>query len=296
VIHRRTSRLADESDQKFNNNNNNRSNTGQSSATVTLSSSFQSQLNYMRKDDVQVLRKERDHLMDKMGDMEAEVLASRIKESKLQDLLSELRQTKADLETQLKFALSQKSELSRLRDINLFVDDSTNSQNDNKLNRPKTEDVQSNSVISPIVKNLTSSSSSSSASTTTFQPIPLKPQTTTNKEFHKSSINDDHLTLSTSSSSVVKQMKDELNAIGRLDGLISNPNSKLNKTRVPDSKKIAAILLETNIIELQRHLLTITVQNQVSFSIKITSCSFSFILKCHCFFLVAMKIDENYAK
>lgn len=273
MIHRRTSRLADESDQKFNNNNNNnRSNTGQSSATVTLSSSFQSQLNYMRKDDVQVLRKERDHLMDKMGDMEAEVLASRIKESKLQDLLSELRQTKADLETQLKFALSQKSELSRLRDINLFVDDSTNSQNDNKLNRPKTEDVQSNSVISPIVKNLTSSSSSSSASTTTFQPIPLKPQTTTtNKEFHKSSINDDHLTLSTSSSTVVKQMKDELNAIGRLDGLISNPNSKLNKIRVPDSKKIAAILLETNIIELQRHLLTITVQNQVSFSIKITS-------------------------
>jgi hypothetical protein len=275
VIHRRTSRLADESDQKFNNNNNNnnRSNTGQSSATVTLSSSFQSQLNYMRKDDVQVLRKERDHLMDKMGDMEAEVLASRIKESKLQDLLSELRQTKADLETQLKFALSQKSELSRLRDINLFVDDSTSSQNDNKLNRPKTEDVQSNSVISPIVKNLTSSSSSSS-STTTFQPIPLKPQTSTNKELHKSSINDDHLTLSTSSSSVVKQMKDELNAIGRLDGLISNPNSKLNKIRVPDSKKIAAILLETNIIELQRHLLTITVQNQVSFSIKITSCSF----------------------
>jgi hypothetical protein len=62
-----------------------------------------------------------------------------------------------------------------------------------------------------------------------------------------------------------KQLKDELNQLGRLDGLISNPNSKLNKVRVPDSKKIAAILLETNIVELQRHLLTITVQNQVSF-------------------------------
>ena len=182
MIHRRTSRLADESDQKFNNNNNNRSNTGQSSTTVTSSSSFQSQLNYMRKDDVQIMRKERDHLMDKMGDMEAEVLASRIKESKLQDQINELRQTKADLETQLKFALSQKSELSRLRDINLLFDDSPNSQNDNKLNRPKTDDVQSNLVISPIVKNLTSSSSSSSSSTATFQPIPIKPQIT-NKEF-----------------------------------------------------------------------------------------------------------------
>ena len=46
--------------------------------------------------------------------------------------------------------------------------------------------------------------------------------------------------------------------------LIPSPNSKLNKVRVPDSKKIAAILLESNIIELQRHLLTITIQNQVS--------------------------------
>ncbi|KAL7026483.1 hypothetical protein ACKWTF_013932 [Chironomus riparius] len=262
VIHRRTSRLADESNQKFNNNNNNHSNTGQSSTAVNSSSSFQSQLNYMKKDDVQKLRNERDHLMDKMGDMEAEVLASLIKESKLQDQINELRQTKAELETQLKFALGQKSELSRLRDINLLFDDSPNSQNDNKLNRPKTEDIQSNVVVSPIVKNRTSSSSSSSSSTTTFQPIPIKPQIT-NKEIQKSSINDDHLTLSTSSSCVVKQMKDELNAIGRLDGLISNPNSKLNKIRVPDSKKIAAILLETNIIELQRHLLTITVQNQV---------------------------------
>lgn len=50
--------------------------------------------------------------------------------------------------------------------------------------------------------------------------------------------------------------------LGHLDGLVSQPN-RLNKVRVTDSKKIAAILLETNIVELQRHLLTITVQNQV---------------------------------
>lgn len=51
--------------------------------------------------------------------------------------------------------------------------------------------------------------------------------------------------------------------LGRLDGLVSSPN-RCSKVRVADSRKIAAILLETNIVELQRHLLTITVQNQVS--------------------------------
>jgi hypothetical protein len=232
VIHRRTSRNAADSNSSGGNSGG-QSNTGSSS-------SFQSQMNYMRKEDVQVLRKERDHLMDKMGDMEAEFLASRIKESKLQDQLKELQETKADLEEQLKYALSQKYELSRQRD-NLIVADSANNNSQTENNcRPNADHV----VISPIVKNLTSP-------TATFQPIPMRPSSGA------------ATTIATLSSSA-KQLKDELNTLGRLDGLVSNPSSKLNKIRVPDSKKIAAILLETNIIELQRHLLTITVQNQVS--------------------------------
>lgn len=103
-------------------------------------------------------------------------------------------------------------------------------------------------IISPIARNRPNS---------TFQPIPLKPQ-----KLLKTSSADDSAISSAPNTS--KQLKDELNKLGRLDGLISNPSSKLNKVRVPDSKKIAAILLETNIVELQRHLLTITVQNQVS--------------------------------
>lgn len=59
-----------------------------------------------------------------------------------------------------------------------------------------------------------------------------------------------------------KQVKNDLNNLGRLDGLVSSPNRV--KVRVTDSKKVAAILLETNVLELQRHLLTLTVQNQVS--------------------------------
>lgn len=70
----------------------------------------------MSKENVQILRKERDHLMDKMGDMEAEFLASRIKESKLQEQMKELQETKVELEGKLKTAMSQKYELHRLGD------------------------------------------------------------------------------------------------------------------------------------------------------------------------------------
>lgn len=59
-----------------------------------------------------------------------------------------------------------------------------------------------------------------------------------------------------------KHLKNELN-LGRLDGVVSSPNRSC-RVRMTDSKKIAAILLETNTVELQRHLLTLTVQNQVS--------------------------------
>lgn len=118
MIHRRTSRLADEIDnyQKFSNRN---IASGQSNAlTVSTasgggasSSSFQSQLNYVSKENVHLLRKERDSAMDNMSDMEAEVIASRIKESKLQEQIIELHATKAELQEKLKAALSHKYEL-----------------------------------------------------------------------------------------------------------------------------------------------------------------------------------------
>lgn len=118
MIHRRTSRLADEIDnyQKFSNRN---IAAGQSNAlTVSTasgggasSSSFQSQLNYVSKENVHLLRKERDSAMDNMSDMEAEVIASRIKESKLQEQIIELHTTKAELQEKLKAALSHKYEL-----------------------------------------------------------------------------------------------------------------------------------------------------------------------------------------
>lgn len=51
--------------------------------------------------------------------------------------------------------------------------------------------------------------------------------------------------------------------LGRLDRVLDTP-SRPPLVSTPDSKKVAAILLESNPVELQRQLLTSTVQNQVS--------------------------------
>lgn len=91
---------------------------------------------------------------------------------------------------------------------------------------------------------------------TTFSPVILK------SEVDSSNNNGDSKTYDLFPTSSQKQLKNDFN-LGRLDGLVSSPN-RSSRVRVTDSKKIAAILLETNIVELQRHLLTITVQNQVS--------------------------------
>lgn len=76
-------------------------------------------MNYISKENAHILRKERDNLMDKMGDMEAEVLATRIKESKLQEQIMELHETKTELQEKLKAALSQKNELKRFTEFDV---------------------------------------------------------------------------------------------------------------------------------------------------------------------------------
>lgn len=92
-----------------NNHNNNRTN---------IPTTFQDQLDRLSKEDVQILRKERDRLLEKIFDMEKETLANRIKSSKKHDEVETLHLVKRDLEEQLKVALSQKFELNtRIHDM-----------------------------------------------------------------------------------------------------------------------------------------------------------------------------------
>lgn len=97
-----------------------------STTSGTKSITFQAQLNRVSLEDVQILRKERDRLLDKLSEMEAETLSCKIKESKMHDEMDVLHAAKKDLEDQLKVAITQKFELnSKLNDLQMqFVNNS----------------------------------------------------------------------------------------------------------------------------------------------------------------------------
>ncbi|XP_072376246.1 uncharacterized protein jvl isoform X3 [Diabrotica undecimpunctata] len=70
--------------------------------------------------DVRKLRQERDLLLDRLAEMEAEVLAGRVHTSRLQEDLEHLLTTKHDLEEQLKAVVTQRGEVnSRIHDLHL---------------------------------------------------------------------------------------------------------------------------------------------------------------------------------
>lgn len=239
MIHRKSTRLRDEVDYLQS-----------SDKESSLPPSFSKHLEIISKEDVQILRKERDHLLDKFSEMEAENLSGRIHTSKMQDQIDALNTKKYELEEQLKYALSHK-----------FDFNSTSSSIE--PNSPDSTKPPPPYILEKTFRKSGASTQLIGGNRSSFTPIVLKSQVpflidnlrTTNDAFI------DHNTQQENR----KQIKNDFN-LGRLDGLVSSPN-RTSKIRVADSKKIAAILLETNPIELQRHLLTLTVQNQVSFFI-----------------------------
>lgn len=91
---------------------------GGSDGQGSISDMFQHHLNRINQEDMQILRKERDRLLDKLAEMEAETLTGRIKSNKMEYEVKTLQMLKRDLEEQLRAALSQKLELnSRLHEL-----------------------------------------------------------------------------------------------------------------------------------------------------------------------------------
>lgn len=115
VIHRKSMRLREEVDhlqklekEKFRN----------SGSSAGISAMFHSQMDRLSKDDVHALRTERDRLLNKLSDMEAETRAGRLKVDMMHDELEALHSIKRDLEEQLKLALSQKIDINtRIHDM-----------------------------------------------------------------------------------------------------------------------------------------------------------------------------------
>lgn len=83
-----------------------------------LTDIFQLELNRINGEDMVTLRKDRDRLLDKLAEMEAEVVAGRIRTNQMEDDVNALTLVKRDLEEQLRIALSQKLDLNtRLHDL-----------------------------------------------------------------------------------------------------------------------------------------------------------------------------------
>ncbi|KAL9695931.1 hypothetical protein quinque_015216 [Culex quinquefasciatus] len=242
VIHRKSNRLREEVDalqqlerEKCRTNvlNQNQNVVGQNSGTDCLSS---------------------------FPDYEAEAMASRIRATKMQDDVDVLAAAKRDLEGQLQAALSQKLELNtKIHDLHQqFVNKSAPSRHLQTLTPSSGVGLlRKHSSTDSTTTTLHLSTSTTSSPSSNSQQHLLKPSATRAgssfapivKSSAKAEAADHHPTSPDA-------------ALGKLDGLLSSP-ARVNKVRMTDSKKIAAILLETNIVELQRHLLTITVQNQV---------------------------------
>ncbi|XP_065371170.1 serine-rich adhesin for platelets isoform X2 [Calliphora vicina] len=230
-----------------------------SSANTALTpKTFREHVERLNKEDLQQLRKERDRLLDKLAEMEAETLTGRIKAAKMSEKVEELINVKRDLEEQLKLAMAQRLELnSRVQQLQqqqqLTHSKSSNSQSDFSSSPRTFLSSSANTVLSTV--------SANSSRQHTFQPVVVEQQTTDQQQhnhlipFHQSTGSDNKR-----NSQLQQFTPDQL---GRLDGIVSTPGDRNTKCRVTDSKRFAAILLETSVIELRRHLLTLTVKNQV---------------------------------
>lgn len=126
VIHRKGTRLRDEVEALQ----------GIIKEQRTEENDFQRVLLHSSLDDVRQLKRERDLLLDRVAEMEAEVLAGRAQTSRLQEDLLNLLAAKNDLEEQLRSVVNQRGEVnSRIHDLHLqFIGkNSSCSDSDKKL-------------------------------------------------------------------------------------------------------------------------------------------------------------------
>ncbi|KAI8119781.1 hypothetical protein CVS40_9010 [Lucilia cuprina] len=229
-----------------------------SSANTALTpKTFREHVERLNKEDLQQLRKERDRLLDKLAEMEAETLTGRIKAAKMSEQVEELINVKRDLEEQLKLAMAQRLELNsrvqQLQQQQLTQSKSSNSQSDFSSSPRTFLSSSANTVLSTV--------SANSSRQNTFQPVVVEQQTTDQQQHNH--LIPFHQSIGSDNKRNSQQQQFSPDQLGRLDGIVSTPGDRNAKCRVTDSKRFAAILLETSVIELRRHLLTLTVKNQV---------------------------------
>ncbi|XP_017073034.1 nucleoprotein TPR isoform X2 [Drosophila eugracilis] len=253
VIHRKSNRLREEVEQlqSYERQQGDAQKTGGSEGKgankdAMTPQQFREQVERLNREDIKQLRKERDRLLDKLAEMEAETLTGRIKAAKMSDQVEELVGVKKDLEEQLKLAMAQKLELSSR--VQQLQQQQQQQQSKSSSSGSQSDYSSQRNFLSSATTVL--SNGSRPNSNNTFQPVVLDQPA--QEAFHQSSGSD-----------ITSRKQQQQQSLGRLDGIVSTPGTRNSKCRLTDSKRFAAILLETNVLELQRHLLTLTVQNQV---------------------------------
>lgn len=258
--------------------------------------------------EVEGLRRERDILLDRVTEMEAENLANLTQTSQLLSEVGVLTAEKRDIEEQLQAAIHTKTELNtRIQDLHSQCVIRSENRASKYLIAPvakiikaspklgSSQFIGSGSYFTPVKRSLSNEetifSNDESPVSRDFQR--LKPREEhpnrikrTSKELSvlKStdfSDSDENIKVgcpkfSTPRTDLTPPQFERLsvsdskcshihNKLGTLDGIVSYPSVKIKGAKgvVPNKEKTAAILKETNVVELQRHLLTTSFENEV---------------------------------
>ncbi|XP_076752754.1 javelin-like isoform X2 [Xylocopa sonorina] len=193
---------------------------------------------------VTALRREKEQLLDKVAELEAETISSRARAQELQSELAALSALKTGLEDRLRAGLNESSSdilapgAQRLQPIAPIV---TSPKSNNVSN------IKSKSSAFATVATSTKAHKSRFR-TRTIEKNVLLDVTAYNNELRDIDVE--------------ASVNERRARLGALDSVLVSP-IRVAHVKDVDSKKIAAILREHSPLELQRHLITTTVHNQV---------------------------------
>ncbi|XP_076390143.1 javelin-like isoform X1 [Megachile rotundata] len=197
-----------------------------------------------RDSQVIALRREKEQLLDKVAELEAETISSRAKAQELQSEVAALSALKTGLEDRLRAGLNDTSSdilapgAQRLQPIAPVV------------SSPKSNNV---SNIKSKSSAFASVASSGKAHKSRFRTRTIEKNVLLDVNAHNEELRD---------VDVEASVNERRARLGALDSVLGSP-ARVAHVKDVDSKKIAAILRENSPIELQRHLITTTVHNQV---------------------------------
>ncbi|CAB0040354.1 unnamed protein product [Trichogramma brassicae] len=235
-----------------------------------LDENFLDDDNDNNSDELALLRREKLQLLDKVAELEAETIAGRARTQELQSQLAALALLKTGLEDRLKIGLSAAGDISseiltpapnRLTPIDAV---STNGMPSPRGSNGALNIGGKGSAFASVVTSTGSESKLSAKSrfrTRTIKKNVLQraanQMSTTNRSYE-----DIYSAVASQDSSAERRAR-----LGALDSVLVSP-TRMPLRRLPradvDTLKIAAILKEKEPLELQRHLITTTVHNQLA--------------------------------